>query len=181
MTIHAYDQWITALLVIDPYTDFISEGGKIWDRFRAVAEANDCVRHMLQVINAAECQASSLLCPASSIPSGRPRDFEVHCARSKAAWMRKSFEYGTWGGEIRPGFVPKPGEIVAAEHWCSSEFANMDLDLQQPKKHGALDINLPKYASAIVNTQEIVASISALTDSHSSEATSMRIQQGIHR
>ena len=48
MTIHAYDQWITAPLVIDPYTDFISEGGKIWDRFRAVAEANDCVRHMLQ-------------------------------------------------------------------------------------------------------------------------------------
>src|SRR5262245_13613237 len=28
------------------------EGGKIWDRIRAVAEANDCVPHMLQVLNA---------------------------------------------------------------------------------------------------------------------------------
>jgi nicotinamidase-related amidase len=37
-------------------------------------------------------------------------------------------------GEIRPEFVPKPGEIVAAEHWCSSGFANTDLDLQL-KKH----------------------------------------------
>ena len=36
----------------------------------------------------------------------------------KAAWVRKSFEYGTWGGEIRPGFEPKPGDIVATEHWC---------------------------------------------------------------
>ena len=26
-----YDKEITALLVIDPYNDFISEGGKIWD------------------------------------------------------------------------------------------------------------------------------------------------------
>jgi nicotinamidase-related amidase len=49
--------------------------------------------------------------------------------------MRKSFEYGTWGGEIRTEFEPKPGEIVAAEHWCSSGFANTDLDLQL-KKHG---------------------------------------------
>jgi nicotinamidase-related amidase len=31
--------------------------------------------------------------------------------------------------------VPKAGEIVAAEHWCSSGFANTDLDLQL-KKHG---------------------------------------------
>jgi nicotinamidase-related amidase len=31
--------------------------------------------------------------------------------------------------------VPKLGEIVATEHWCSSGFANTDLDLQL-KKHG---------------------------------------------
>jgi ureidoacrylate peracid hydrolase len=49
--------------------------------------------------------------------------------------LRKSFEYGTWGGEIRPGFEPKAGDIVAMEHWCSSGFANTDLDLQL-KKHG---------------------------------------------
>src|SRR5262249_18781321 len=29
----------------------------------------------------------------------------------------------------------KPGDIIAAEHWCSSGFANTDLDLQL-KKHG---------------------------------------------
>jgi hypothetical protein len=37
--------------------------------------------------------------------------------------MRRSLEYGTWGGDIRPGFEPKPGETVATEHWCSSGFA----------------------------------------------------------
>lgn len=48
-----YDKEITALLVIDPYNDFISEGGKLWDRLKTFAEANDCVPHMLQVLNAA--------------------------------------------------------------------------------------------------------------------------------
>ena len=31
-----FDKEITALLIIDPYNDFISEGGKIWDRIRNV-------------------------------------------------------------------------------------------------------------------------------------------------
>ena len=52
-----------------------------------------------------------------------------------AAWSRKTFEYGTWGGEFRPEFAPQPGDIVAQEHWCSSGFANTDLDLQL-KRHG---------------------------------------------
>jgi nicotinamidase-related amidase len=53
----------------------------------------------------------------------------------KAAWLHKVFEYGTWGGEIRKEFEPKTGDIVAQAHWCSSGFANTDLDLQF-KKHG---------------------------------------------
>ena len=30
--------------------------------------------------------------------------------------------------------MPAPGEIVAQEHWCSSGFANTDLDLQLKKQ-----------------------------------------------
>ena len=48
-----YDKEMTALLVIDPYNDFISEGGKLWDRVKAVAQANSCVPNMLHVLNAA--------------------------------------------------------------------------------------------------------------------------------
>jgi ureidoacrylate peracid hydrolase len=139
----------------------------------------------------------------------RPGDYETWryiAAIQRAAWRNKSFEYGTWGGEIRAEFAPQPGEIVASEHWCSSGFANTDLDLQL-KKHGihqlivigliahtcieatiryaaelgyevtvvkdatadytdemmhaALDINVPNYASAIVTSSRIVASILA--------------------
>ena len=53
-----YNKPLTALLVIDPYNDFISEGGKLWDRLKAVAEANSCVPHMLQVLHAARREES---------------------------------------------------------------------------------------------------------------------------
>jgi nicotinamidase-related amidase len=128
-----YDKQLTALLVVDPYNDFISEGGKIWPLIRAVAEANDCVPNMLLVLNAA--RKAKLPVFYALHHRYRPGDYESWkyiAPIQKAAWVHKSFEYGTW---VRPEFEPKPGETVATEHWCSSGFANTDLDLQL-KRHG---------------------------------------------
>jgi len=208
MTKVTYDTQLTALLAIDPYNDFMSEGGKVWDRVKRVAEANQCVPHMMQVLEAAR-QANIRVFYALH-HQYRPGDYETWkyiAPIQKAAWSRKTFEHGSWGGEIRNEFAPQPGDIVALEHWCSSGFANTDLDLQL-KKHGihkliitgliahtcveatvryaaelgyevtvvkdatasysdkemqaALDVNIPNYASAVVSTNEIVDSISAL-------------------
>jgi ureidoacrylate peracid hydrolase len=140
MTTITYEKQITALLVIDPYNDFISEGGKLWSRIQGVAEANNCVPHMLQILNAA--RQVGLLVFYAMHHRYRPGDFETWqyiAPIQRAAWQRKSFEYGTWGGEFRAEFVPKPGETVATEHWCSSGFANTDLDMQL-KKHGIRQI-----------------------------------------
>ena len=131
-----YDKQLTALLVIDPYNDFISEGGKLWDRLKGVAEANKCVPHMVQVLGAA--RKADIRVFYALHRRYRPGDYESWryiAPIQKAAWSHKTFENGTWGGEIRSEFTPQPGDIVALEHWCSSGFANTDLDLQL-KKHG---------------------------------------------
>jgi nicotinamidase-related amidase len=131
-----YEKEITALLVIDPYNDFISEGGKVWDRLKGVAEANQCVPHMMQVLAAARKAGIRVFYALHR--RYRPGDYETWkyiAPIQKAAWSRKAFEYGTWGGEIRSEFQPQPGDVVASEHWGSSGFANTDLDLQL-KKHG---------------------------------------------
>jgi nicotinamidase-related amidase len=203
-----YDRQLTALLVIDPYNDFISEGGKIWPHIKTVAEANNCIPHMLEVLNAArKAKLRVFYAMHHRYRAGDYETWKYVAPIQRAAWQHKTFEYGTWGGEFRAEFIPAPDEIVAQEHWCSSGFANTDLDLQL-KKHGirqlivigliahtcveatvrfaaelgyevtmvndatadysgeemhaALDVNLPNYASAIVSTDEIVASISAL-------------------
>ena len=140
-----FDKEITALLVIDPYNDFISVGGKVWERLKSVAEANQCVPNMLRVLMASR-RAEFLVCYALH-HRYRPGDYETWkyvAPIQKAAWARKTFEYGTWGGEIRDEFAPVPGEVVAQEHWCSSGFANTDLDLQLKKHsvHGLIVIGL---------------------------------------
>jgi ureidoacrylate peracid hydrolase len=126
----------TALLLIDPYNDFISEGGKIWDRIKNVAKATNTVPHMLQVLSAAR-QAGLRIFYALH-HRYRPGDYEnwkYIAPIQKATMQHKTFEYGTWGGEIRTEFAPQPGDIVAQEHWGSSGFANTDLDLLL-KRHG---------------------------------------------
>lgn len=140
-----YRKDLTGLLLIDPYNDFISEGGKVWDRLKGVAEANGCVAHMKQVLDAARAAEISVFYALHR--RYRPGDYESWkyvAPIQKAAWSRQTFAYGTWGGELHPDFEPQlggPGEphrikdIVAQEHWCSSGFANTDLDLLL-KKHG---------------------------------------------
>jgi ureidoacrylate peracid hydrolase len=126
-----YERQLTALLVVDPYNDFISEGGKVWDRLKAVAEANSCVPHMSQVLNAA--RKAGLHVFYALHRRYRPGDYESWkylAPIQQTAWSRKAFEAGTWGGEIRSELAPLAGEVVALEHWCSSGFANTDLDLQ---------------------------------------------------
>ena len=136
MTQAKIEKEITALLLIDPYNDFISEGGKLWDRIKTVAEANDCIAHMLQLLTAARTAGMKVFYAMHR--RYRPGDYETWkytAPIQKGAWSRKTFEYGTWGGEFRAEFAPQPGDIVAHEHWCSSGFANTDLDLQL-KRHG---------------------------------------------
>ena len=132
----AYDKDLTGLVVIDPYNDFISEGGKVWDRLKGVAEANQCVPHMKQVLDAARDADIHVFYALHH--RYRPGDYETWtyiAPIQKAAWSHRTFEDGTWGGELHRDFVPRPGDTVAQEHWCSSGFANTDLDLQL-KKHG---------------------------------------------
>src|SRR5262249_47993449 len=115
---------------------FISEGGKLWDRLRGVAEANGCAPNMLQVLNAA--RRAEIRVFYALHHRYRPGDYETWkyiAPVQKAAWSHKTFEDGTWGAEIRSELAPQPGDVVALEHWCSSGFANTDLDLQL-KRHG---------------------------------------------
>src|SRR5579863_7961645 len=102
MTDLKFDKEDTALLLIDPYNDFISEGGKVWDRLKAVAEANRCVPHMVQVLDTA--RTSGIRVFYALHRRYRPGDYETWkyvAPIQRAAWTRKTFEYGTWGAEIR--------------------------------------------------------------------------------
>jgi len=131
-----FDKEITGVVIIDPYNDFISEGGKIWNRIKGVAESNECIPHMVQTLNAARGAGLRIFYALHRrYRHGDYESWKYIAPIQKRGLKSKVFEEGTWGGEIRNEFKPQPGDVVAQEHWCSSGFANTDLDLQL-KKHG---------------------------------------------
>jgi nicotinamidase-related amidase len=130
----------TALLVIDPYNDFMSEGGKLYDLVRESAESvgfHDNLRNLLTAARGAGLRVAV-------VPHHRFRegDFEGWHARNASqirAMTLKPFAVGTWGAEWHPDFGPQAGDIVAQEHWAQNGFANTDLD-QQLHQHGVENI-----------------------------------------
>jgi nicotinamidase-related amidase len=131
-----YDPAITALLVVDPYNDFISEGGKLWKLAKETAEGVHCVANMIKVLEASRAAGLRVfIAPHHRWREGDDTTWKYIAPIQASGARRQVFADGTWGGEFHPAFKPKPGDIVAQEHWCSSGFASTDLD-QQLRRHG---------------------------------------------
>ncbi|MBV8637976.1 MAG: cysteine hydrolase [Candidatus Eremiobacteraeota bacterium] len=130
------DQSTTALIVVDPYNDFISEGGKFWAGMREVAEKVNCVPNMVRVLDTARrAKLQVFYAPHHRWRPGDYSGWKYWSPIQRRNEEEHIFADGTWGGTFRDEFTPLPGEIVAQQHWCSSGFANTDLDLQL-KKYG---------------------------------------------
>jgi len=131
-----YDAHTTALLIVDPYNDFMSEGGKLYEVTKPQADSvnfYENMRSLLPAIRAAGIQVFI-------VPHHRSRvtDFVnwLHVNPVQTDTKAKScFEDGAWGGEFHPEFGPQPGDVVVLEHWAQNGFANTDLDAQL-KQHG---------------------------------------------
>ena len=121
----------TALLVVDPYNDFMSDGGKLYELVRPVAEAVGFHANLRAVLTAARGVGIRV----AVVPHHRFRegDFEgwhaLNASQVRATNL-KPFAVGTWGAEWHPEFGPRDGDIVAQEHWAQNGFANTDLDQQ---------------------------------------------------
>ena len=130
MVTNAYPQDRTALLLVDPYNDFLSEGGKFWPMVGAVANEVGLIANLQSVVAAARAARLPIVfVPHRRSEPGDYRSWDHPNPYQLATSDMQPFAKGTWGGEWRPEFVPQPGDIIAKEHWGSSGFANTDLDL----------------------------------------------------
>src|SRR5689334_20464309 len=126
----------TAVLLVDPYNDFLSEGGKVWPRLEAVATEVGLLDNLRSVVTSARESGVRVV----FVPHRRwePGDYDTwaHPSPSQRKIQESHhFAKDSWGGEFHPDFQPQPGEFVAREHWGSSGFANTDLDMLL-KQHG---------------------------------------------
>lgn len=131
-----YDRRKTALLFVDPYNDFLSEGGKVWPRIKPIADQvhlMDNLRTISNTVRAAGIQV--IIVPHRRWQSGDYEDWNHPNPSHRAIMKGHLFANGEFGGEWHPDFAPRGNDIVATEHWSQSGFANTDLDFQL-RQHG---------------------------------------------
>lgn len=135
MDMTPYPRERTALLFVDPYNDFLSEGGKVYPHVKAVADEVgllDNLRVVNRAVRAAGIQVA--IVPHRRWEPGDYEDWDHPNPTHLAIMKRHSFARGEWGGEWHPDFAPQSGDIVAHEHWSQSGFANTDLDMRLKQK-----------------------------------------------
>jgi nicotinamidase-related amidase len=138
----SYDPATSAILLVDPYNDFLSEGGKIWPRVKQIAGEVNLLDHLAKIVASARAHSLKVFyvphhrwTPGDYVSFDNPTPYQLNSAKAQV------FAKDTWGGTFRDDFQPQPGDVVIQEHWGSSGFANTDLDLQL-KQHGVRRIIL---------------------------------------
>ncbi|MDF0729294.1 cysteine hydrolase [Pseudomonas entomophila] len=137
-----YSRSDSGLLLVDPYNDFLSEGGKLNGLAKAVADRVGTVANLTAVLAAVRRAGIQVF----YVPHhrARPGDFSgwKHPSPYQLGASRAQvFAEGSWGGEWHPAFVPQASDVLVHEHWGGSGFANTDLDLQL-KQHGVVKVIL---------------------------------------
>lgn len=125
----------TALLLVDPYNDFLSEGGKVYPHLKPIADEVgllDNLRRLDATVRAAGVQV--VIVPHRRWEPGDYEDWDHPNPTQQRIMHQHQFARGEWGGEWHPDFAPKPGDIVVKEHWGQSGFANTDLDFRLKQK-----------------------------------------------
>ena len=131
MTATKYSADDTALLIVDPYNDFMSKGGKLYERTKETAEAvgfYDNMRKLIPAVRAAHIQV--FIVPHHRWREGDYKGWKHMNPSQIRSNESRSFAAGTWGGEFHPEFGPREGDVIVLEHWAQSGFANTDLDSQ---------------------------------------------------
>lgn len=131
-----YEPKITAVLCVDLYNDFLSEGGKLFPWIKDIAKENNMLENLRTVVRTArEAGISIFHVPHHRWESGNYVNWKYPSPYQLGAAERQAFAKDTWGGTFHDDFKVQPGDIVATEHWASSGFPNTDLDLQLKRNY----------------------------------------------
>ncbi len=108
----------TALLVIDPVNDFLSEGGADWDMARSTVEKHDVVGHLKQAIDGArQRHIPVLFAPmAYTTEDYENEELQRRSGINRMMFEKKMFLAGSWGADFHPKLQPHEDEIVLLPH-----------------------------------------------------------------
>jgi ureidoacrylate peracid hydrolase len=108
----------TALLVIDPVNDFLSEGGADWDMTRSTGEKHDVVGHLKQAVEGARQRRLPVLFGpmAYTAEDYDNEELQRRSGINRVMFERKMFLAGSWGADFHPELRPAQDEIILLPH-----------------------------------------------------------------
>ncbi len=120
---YSYDPSRSAVLLVDPYNEFLSEGGLLYPLSRETLEANDAIANMKTLVEAARASGMKVIyVPHHHYEEGDNEGWKFWRGSGRV------FRAGTWAVEYYPDLQMQAGDVEARQHWQSSGFANTDLD-----------------------------------------------------
>ena len=127
--VYKYSPESTAILMVDPFNDFISEGGKLWPMGQESAEAGNLVSNLKRLAEGARSKGIQIIyTPHRRWREGDYDNWKFLHGNHIGSAKLQIFAAGTWGGEWHPELAPQPGDEVAKEHWLTAAFPNTDVD-----------------------------------------------------
>lgn len=103
-----YDPSTTAILLVDPYNDFLSEGGKLRPRVKAVAEEVRLLDHLREIISTARTQELKIMfVPHHRWQDGDNTSFDNPSAYQLGSSKAQVFAKDTWAGRSTTTSSPK--------------------------------------------------------------------------
>lgn len=108
----------TAVLIIDPVNDFLSEGGAAWELTKVTVEHNNVVNHLRQLIDGAHERGIPLLFGPMAYTE---EDYAEHQLQKRSGinrimYEKKMFLAGSWGADFHPDLQPSPSDIILEPH-----------------------------------------------------------------
>src|SRR5215469_12563183 len=130
MGVSRYPTETTALLIVNPYNDLLSEGGKRFETMREVAASVGFYANLRRLIPA--IRAAEILVVIVPHVRWRPDDNDLRYPTPAQRLLDadRLFEEAGWGGAFHAEFGPKPGDVVAQSHRGLDGFVDTDLDWQ---------------------------------------------------
>ena len=108
----------TALLVIDPVNDFLSEGGAGWELTKRTVEMNDVIGHLKHAIDRSRSQGIPVLFGpmAYTEEDYAHEQLQRRSGINRLMFERKMFLAGSWGADFHPDLQPREGDTVLLPH-----------------------------------------------------------------
>ena len=129
----ALDPNRTALVIVDPQNDFLSEEGVVWDMVGEGVVKNQVV-DKLKALTAKAKAAGVTVFYSPHYYDKEYREWKNINFIDSVMFERKMFNRGGWGAEFHPELAPNEGTVLCAPHKGLSGFHTSDVDIQLRKR-----------------------------------------------